>query len=128
MEWGIPLGKNHRSFCFTSATKLLPSLSIAVIRAFPLRMSAHSPAVCQCSSRQPPAVSLMFTPASVLETGSSRTVTSLDHPPSYVRLLANENGYLKFCTRLLESVGGGHMESGFCPSSSVFCGAGSVRL
>ena len=35
IECGVPLGKYHRSFCFTSATKLLPSLSIAVIRAFP---------------------------------------------------------------------------------------------
>src|SRR5207248_9185831 len=48
----------------------------------PVNMMAHSPAVCQCSSRTPPAVSLMFTPASVLETGNSRTVTSRDHPPS----------------------------------------------
>ena len=64
----------------------------------------------------------------VFETGSSRTVTSRDHPPSYVRLLAKENGYLKFCTRLLESVGGGHWESGFCASRSGACGPGSVWL
>src|SRR5438067_3510118 len=44
-------------------------------------MMAHSLAVCQCSSRNPPAVSLMFTPARVLDTGSSRTVTSRDHSP-----------------------------------------------
>src|SRR3954471_12124080 len=91
-------------------------------------MKAHSADVCQCNSRTPPAVSLMFTPAKVLETGSSRTVTSRDHPPSYVRLFANENGYLKFCTRLLESVRGGHIESGFCASSPGFAGPGSVRL
>src|SRR5436309_6001325 len=91
-------------------------------------MMAHSADVCQCSSRTPPAVRRMFTPASVLETGSSRTVTSRDHPPSYVRLFANENGYLKFWTRLLESVAGGHMESGFCPSSGEFDGPGSLLL
>src|SRR5258706_13945355 len=128
MEWGIPLGKYHRSYFLTSATKLLPSRSMAVIRAVPLSMIAHSPAVCQCSSRTPPAVSLMFTPARVLETGSSRTVTSLDHPPSYVRLFANENGYLKFCTRLLESVAGGQAESAFCASSGGFPGPGSLLL
>src|SRR5213082_3439349 len=79
----------------------------------PVSMMAHSADVCQCNSRTPPAVSLMFTPASVFDTGSSRTVTSRDQPPSYVRLFAKENGYLKFWTRLLESVSGGHMESGF---------------
>src|SRR5206468_6395552 len=91
-------------------------------------MRDHSPAVCQCSSRTPPAVSLMFTPARVLETGSSRTVTSRDHPPSYVRLFAKENGYLKFWTRLLESVPGGHVESGFWASSPGLAGPGSLLL
>src|SRR3954469_1807076 len=91
-------------------------------------MMAHSPAVCQCSSRTPPAVSLIFTPAIDLETGSSRTVISRDHPPLYVRLLAIENGYLKVGTRLLESVTGGHWESGFCASSAGFVGPGSLTL
>src|SRR3954466_13348609 len=89
-------------------------------------MIAHSPAVCQCSSRTPPAVSLMLTPAMDVETGSSRTVTSRDQPPSYVRLFARENGYLKVGTRLLESVSGGHVESAFCPSSVALPGPGSV--
>src|SRR3954469_25003762 len=91
-------------------------------------MKAHSADVCQCSSRTPPAVSLMFTPAIVFETGSSRTVTSRDHPPSYARLLASENGYLNVGIRLFESVAGGHIESAFCPSSSALRGPGSVRL
>src|SRR5205807_9488996 len=91
-------------------------------------MMAHSADVCQCSSRTPPAVSLMFTPARVLETGSSRTVTSREHPPSEVRLFAKENGYLKFWTRLFESVPGGHMESGFWPSSGGLPGPGSLLL
>src|SRR5213079_451110 len=91
-------------------------------------MIAHSADVCQCNSRTPPAVSLMLTPARVLETGSSRMVTSRDHPPSYVRLFASENGYLNVGTRLLESVESGHMESAFCPSSGGFAGPGSLRL
>src|SRR5438270_3874650 len=91
-------------------------------------MMAHSADVCQCSSRTPPAVSLIFTPARVLETGNSRTVTSRDHPPSYTRLFANEKGYLKFLTRLFESVAGGQMESGFWPSSVGFAGPGSLLL
>ena len=80
------MGKYQRSPSVTSATKLLPSKSIAVMRAFPYSMNAHSAAVCQCSSRMPPAVSLMSTPAIDLETASSRTVTSRDHPPSCIRL------------------------------------------
>src|SRR4051812_17639280 len=69
----------------------------------------------------------MFTPARVFETGSSRTVTSRDHPPSYTLLFASENGYLKFGTRLLESVAGGQAESAFWPSRILFAGPGSVR-
>src|SRR5437667_8810104 len=91
-------------------------------------MIAHSAAVCQWSSRTPPAVSLMFTPAMDFETGSSRTVTSRDQPPSYIRLFASENGYLNVGTRLLESVLGGHMESGFWASSSGLPGPGSLLL
>src|SRR4030081_563202 len=91
-------------------------------------MIAHSSAVCQCSSRTPPAVSLMFTPAMVFETGSSRTVTSRDHPPSYARLFARENGYLNVGAKLLESVPGGHAESWFCESKGAFAGPGSVAL
>src|SRR4051812_40236928 len=89
-------------------------------------MMAHSAAVCQCSSRTPPAVSRMFTPAREVETGSSRTVTSRDQPPSYVRLFASEDGYLKVGTRLFDSVAGGQVDSAFCPSSTGLLGPGSV--
>lgn len=68
----------------------------------------------------------MFTPASDFETGSSRTVTSRDHPPLYVRLFASENGYLNTGTRLSESVVGGHAASGFCASTSLLAGPGSL--
>src|SRR4029453_18598981 len=45
-----------------------------------------------------------------------------------MRLFAKENGYLKFWTKLFESVGGGHMESGFWPSSIGLAGPGSLLL
>src|SRR4029453_19082845 len=45
-----------------------------------------------------------------------------------MRLFAKENGYLKFGTRLLESVAGGHVESGFWPSSIGLAGPGSLLL
>src|ERR1700723_3645179 len=97
------------------------------MRALPYSMMAPSAAVCQCNSRPPPAVSRMSTPARLFETGSSRCVTSRDHPPSCSRLCANENGYLKVCTPPA-SVGSGLTESGFCASSTEFFGPGSLRL
>src|SRR5919109_2313501 len=90
-------------------------------------MYAHSAAVCQCNSRTPPAVSRMFTPASDLETGNSRTVTSRDHPPSCNRLCAMEKGYLNVGTPPA-SVGGGFVESTFSASSAGFFATGSLRL
>ena len=82
MECGTPVGKYHRSLGPTSEAKPFPSLSTAVIRAVPVSISAHSPASCQCSSRMPPAVSRIFTPAISFEIGKSSTVTCRDHPPS----------------------------------------------
>src|ERR1700691_4334587 len=90
-------------------------------------MIDHSAAVCQCSSRTPPAVSRMSTPARLLETASSPIVTSRDHPPSCIRLWANENGYLNVCTPPA-SVGRGLFESGFAASSAAFVGPGSLLL
>src|SRR6185312_13179277 len=81
--------------------------------------------VCQCSSRIPPAVNGMFTPAIDFETGSSRTVTSRDHPPSKVRRLESEKGYLKVGTPP-ESVRGGTLTSGFALSRDLSVGPGSV--
>src|ERR1700721_2593872 len=88
---------------------------------------AHSAAVCQCNSRTPPAVNLMSTPAIDLETGSSRTVTSRDHPPSCIRLWESAKGYLNVCTPPA-SVGGGRKESGFCASSAGLPGPGALAL
>src|SRR5690349_18691449 len=88
-------------------------------------MIAHSAAVCQCNSRIPPAVRRMFTPAIDFETGSSRTVTSRDHPPSKVRRFESENGYLNVGTPP-ESVSGGTLISGFAVSRDLSVGPGSV--
>src|ERR1700733_9293088 len=90
-------------------------------------MMAHSAAVCQCSSRMPPAVNRMSTPAIDLEMASSRIVTSRDHPPSCIRLWAIEKGYLKVWTPPA-SVGGGKKESGFWASSGGLVGPGSLAL
>src|SRR5271163_391349 len=90
-------------------------------------MNAHSDAVCQCSSRTPPAVRRISTPASDFETASSRWVTSRDQPPSCIRLCANEKGYLKVCTPPA-SVGGGLCESGLAASSAGLAGRGSLAL
>src|SRR5580700_9030247 len=127
MEWGIPVGKYQRSPSLTSPTKLLPSASIPVIRAFPYNMKAHSAAVCQCSSRTPPAVNRISTPAIDLETGSSRTVTSRDHPPSCILLCASPKGYLNVGTAPA-SEGGGKNESGFCASRVGLPGPGALAL
>src|SRR5208283_4470149 len=116
MECGIPVGKYQRSPSVTSLTKLLPSASSPVMRAFPYSIMDHSAAVCQCSSLTPPAVNLMSTPAIDLETASSRTVTSRDHPPSCMRLWEIPKGYLNVATPPA-SVGGGRKESGFCESN-----------
>src|SRR5712675_943565 len=123
----MPVGKYHRSPSFTSATKLLPSESMQVMRALPYSMKAHAAAVCQCNSRMPPAVSRMFTPASDFETGNSRTVTSRDHPPSCSRLWANENGYLNVCTPPASEING-LLESGLAASIAEFVGPGSLAL
>src|SRR5437762_9523379 len=50
-------------------------------------------------------------------------------PSAFISALARKkNGYLKFSTRLLESVAGGQMESRFWPSSTVLAGPGSLLL
>src|SRR5215469_5056581 len=127
MEWGMPVGKYQRSPSLTSATKLFPFRSRAVIRALPYSMNAHSAAACQCNSRMPPAVSRMSTPAIDFETGSSRTVTSRDQPASYMRLWAREKGYLKTGTDPA-SVAGGAPALGFSDSIAGLVGPASCLL
>ena len=91
---------------------------MAAIRALPASMNAHSASLCQCSSRYAPAFSRMFTPARVVATGSSRTVTSLAQPPGSRRLCAAANGNFRF-GRLPESVRGA---PGFCDPIGTFSG------
>src|SRR5947209_18501284 len=75
----------------------------------------------------PPAVNLMSTPAIDLETASSLTVTSRDHPPSCIRLWESPKGYLNVWTPPA-SEGGGRKESGFWPSSAGLPGPGALAL
>src|SRR3984885_2412940 len=128
MECGTPPGNNHRSPACTSSTNARPCWSTAVIRAEPYSISAHSDATCQCSSRMPPEISRISTPAIVLEIGRSRTVTCRVQPPPSIRLCESENEYLNGgCPP--ESVSGGHTESWFWPSRTVlFFGPGWLSL
>src|SRR6202044_3800553 len=91
-------------------------------------MNAHSAPTCQCSSRIPPLIKRICTPAIFFEIGRSRTVTCRVQPPPSIRLCASENGYLNGgCPP--ESVFGGHTESSFWPSRTVlFFGPGWLSL
>jgi hypothetical protein len=55
---------------------------MAVIRAKPFSMLAHSVTLCQGILRTPPAVSRMLAPATSVAMGSSRTVVWGPQPPS----------------------------------------------
>ncbi len=127
MECGTPGGKSQRSPSPTSLTKLLPSWSTAVMRAFPYSIIAHSAVICQWSSRTPPAVNRISTPAIVFEIGNSLAVTCRVQPPLSIRFLARENEYLNGGTVPL-SVSGAQTESGFSASSAAFFGPGSFSL
>lgn len=63
----------------------------------------------------------MFTTAKVSETGSSRFVISLDHPPGLRIMFVSENENLRFGMRPL-SVAGGTNISGFSLSRFRFLG------
>src|SRR5215472_16107199 len=97
------------------------------MRADPYVMYAHSAPTCQCSSRMPPVISRISTPATFLEMGRSRTVTWRVHPPSSIRLCAKLNGYLNGgCPPA--SVTGGNAESEFEASSDRLPGPGCDSL
>ena len=97
------------------------------MRAFPYSMMAHSASTCQCSSRTPPAVNRISTPAMSFDIGRSRTVTWRVHPPLSIRFLDSANEYLNGFTLPL-SVEGGQTESGFSWASGRFLGPGSVSF
>src|SRR5580658_3222542 len=90
-------------------------------------MMAHSASTCQWSSRTPPAVSRISTPAIVVETGKSRTVTWRVHPPFSRRLREREKEYLNGLTLPL-SVGGHHSESGFSAARGRFTWPGLISF
>ncbi len=121
IECGSPAGKNHRSPSPTSSTKFRPFSSTSVTRAVPFSISAHSLALCQCSSRIVPASSRMFTPAISLEIGSSRIVVSRVHPPGCSRMWLSANDHFMFGTDP-RSVRGGAIRSGFWRSSGTLRG------
>jgi hypothetical protein len=67
----------------------------------------------------------MLTPAIVVETGSSRTVTWRVHPPDWSLMWASENEKRRFGS-VPESVDGGTSTSGFWRSRSTLRGPRSV--
>ena len=62
-ECGRPAGKYHRPPWCTSSTLARPFASMVVMRQEPAVTMAHSAKRCQCSSRMPPRVRRMLTPA-----------------------------------------------------------------
>src|SRR5438045_2845661 len=90
-------------------------------------MNAHSAKTCQCSSRTPPAVSRMLTPAMVSEIWKSACVTCRAQPPFWIRFGALLND-AQNCGRSPTSVAGGDDAAGNWSASTGLCGPGSVTL
>src|SRR5260370_27242746 len=97
------------------------------MRHDPYVMNAHSEKTCQCSSRTPPAVSRMLTPAMVSEIWKSACVTWRAQPPFWIRfgaLLKDAQN----CGRSPTSVAGGEDAARNRSASAALCGPGSVTL
>src|SRR5437899_886000 len=87
-------------------------------------MNAHSEKTCQCSSRTPPAVSRMLTPAIVSEIWKSACVTWRAQPPFWIRfgaLLKDAQN----CGMSPTSVGGGEDAAGNRSASAALGGTGA---
>src|SRR5437763_13926653 len=97
------------------------------MRHDPYVMNAHSAKTCQCSSRTPPAVSRMLTPAMVSEIWKSACVTCRAQPPFWIRFGALLND-AQNCGRSPTSVAGGDDAAGNRSASTGLCGPGSVTL
>src|SRR5207237_8260215 len=97
------------------------------MRQDPYVMNAHSAKTCQCSSRTPPAVSRMLTPAMVSEIWKSACVTWRAQPPFWMRFGALLNN-AQNCGRSPTSVAGGDDAAGNSSASNALCGPGSVTL
>src|SRR5580693_7662325 len=81
MAWLRPLGKYQRSpgpWLTISAT---PSGSTTVTWQWPSTTKAHSAELCQCISREPPALMNRCAPAIPVAIGSPRVVISRAQPP-----------------------------------------------
>src|SRR6266550_2816980 len=97
------------------------------MRHDPYVMNAHSAKTCQCSSRTPPAISRMLTPAMVSEIWKSACVTCRAQPPFWIRFGALLND-AQNCGRSPTSVAGGDDAAGNWSASTGLCGPGSVTL
>src|SRR5205085_6968691 len=97
------------------------------MRHDPYVMNAHSAKTCQCSSRTPPAVSRILTPAMVSECWMSACVTCRAQPPFWIRFGALLND-AQNCGRSPTSVAGGEDAAGNWSASTGLCGPGSVTL
>jgi len=81
--WPWPRGKYQTSPGPKSLVSEVPSGAMTVVRTRPVTTNAHSAALaCQCSSRMPPGLRRIDTPAMPVEMGSCRTVACRAEPPS----------------------------------------------
>src|ERR1700736_5204492 len=97
------------------------------MRHVPYVTYAHSANSCQCSSRIPPEVSRMLTPAIVSEIWKSDWVTCRAQPPFWMRFAALLND-AQNCGRSFVEVAGGDTAAGNWSAIARFCGPGSVKL
>ena len=97
------------------------------MRHVPYVTYAHSANSCQCSSRMPPEVRRMLTPAIVSEIWKSNWVTCRAQPPFWIRFAALLND-AQNCGMPPVSVAGGDTAAGNWSAIAGFCGPGSVRL
>src|SRR6201987_2361304 len=111
----------------TTINRLFPQPARTVMRHVPYVTYAHSANSCQCSSRIPPEVSRMLTPAIVSEIWKSNWVTCRAQPPFWIRFAALLNDAQNCCRSFVE-VAGGDTAAGNWSAIAGYCGPGSVKL
>src|ERR1700740_2712378 len=97
------------------------------MRHVPYVTKAHSANSCQCSSRNPPDVNRILTPAIVSEIWKSYCVTCRAQPPFWIRFAALLNDAQNCCMAFVE-VAGGDTAAGNWSAIAGYCGPGSVKL
>src|ERR1700752_1211239 len=97
------------------------------MRHVPYVTKAHSANSCQCSSRMPPDVSRILTPAIVSEIWKSYCVTCRAQPPFWIRFAALLNE-AQNCGMSFVEVAGGETAAGNWSAIAGLCGPGSARL